>query len=124
MTANSTVPALSIATTANLDSTPLVVPKVEPLDTVKVIAVGTDLVNVAPDVSVEDLKSIVQGFRVTVRALAATDAEMLFNSENGILDDPSNTYDQLAAVVPDVKIHTTLTVAFAGTLTISFSPLD
>ena len=41
-----------------------------------------------------------------------------------MFDDPSNAYDQLAAVVPLVRMHTNLTVAFAGMLMIAFSPLD
>jgi hypothetical protein len=49
---------------------------------------------------------------------------MFFKSLKGIFDYPSKKYDQLAAVVPVIEIHTTLTVAFAGMLTISFSPLD
>lgn len=73
------MPALSIATTASLDSLPLAVPKVDPFDTVIEIAVGTNLVKTAPDVSVEDRKSNVQGFSVTVSALELTDAEMLAN---------------------------------------------
>jgi hypothetical protein len=97
---------------------------VEPFDTVTEIADGTALVKTAPDVSVEDLKSNVQGLRVSVSALDDTDAEMLDNVVYGMFDDPSNEYDQLAAVVPVMRIQTTLTVAFAGMLTMSFSPLD
>ena len=65
---------------ASLDSTPLTDPKVEPFDTVTEIAAGTSRVKTVPDVSVEDRKSSVHGFSVTVSALEPTDAETLASS--------------------------------------------
>jgi hypothetical protein len=50
---------------------------VEPFDTVIEIALGTDRVTTAPEESVEDRKSNVQGFSDSVSALELTDAEML-----------------------------------------------
>jgi hypothetical protein len=41
-----------------------------------------------------------------------------------MFDDPSNKYDQLAAVVPLVRIHTNFTVAFDGMLMMLLRPLD
>jgi hypothetical protein len=97
---------------------------VDPFDTVKEIAAGTNLVKTAPDVKVEDLKSMVHGFSVTVSALELTDAEMLDKFLYGMFAEPSKAYDQLAAVVPLVRTQVNVTVACDGMSIIALSPLD
>ena len=71
-TASSTEPALSRANTTMRLCTADTVPSVDPDDTVTDMADATDRDTTAPLVKVEDRKSKVVGFNVTVSALAAT----------------------------------------------------
>lgn len=87
-------------------------PSVEPDDTVTDIAAETDRDTTVPLVSVDDLKSSVVGFKVTVRALAATVAVMglIAGSANLVIDPPPSKVNVSAVTVPVAVILVALIV--------------
>jgi hypothetical protein len=88
------------------------VPRVEPDDTVTDIADETVLETTAPLVKVEDRKSKVVGFSVTVRALAATTAviDWMPASDGLVIDPPPSKVNVSAVTVPVAVIVVALTV--------------
>jgi len=111
-TASSTEPALSIANTTMRLCTADVVPSVEPDDTVMDMADETTRDVTVPLVSVDDLKSSVVGFNVTVNAPAATVAVIGLIADSGalVIDPPPEKVNVPVVVTPVVLLVVALTV--------------
>lgn len=111
-TASSTVPALSRANTTMRLCVAATVPSVDPDDTVTDMADVIDRDTTVPLVKVEDRKSKVVGFSVTVSALADTVAVigLIAGSANLVIDPPPSKVKVSAVTVPVAVIVVAFTV--------------
>jgi hypothetical protein len=111
-TASSTVPALSSASTTIRLCVADTVPSVDPDDTVTDMADVTARDTTVPLVNVEDLKSKVVAFSVTVSALADTVAVIGLMADSGTLvnDPPPENVRVPVVVTPLVVVVVALTV--------------